>query len=209
MMAASTGATQYLWWLISRASGIVALVLITLAVLLGLSMSSRVLRRPGAGRVLLRLHEHVALVAVGAIAVHGLALLGDHWLRPGLKGITVPFAMSYRPAFTGAGIIAGYLAVLLGLSFYARRRIGVKRWRKLHRAVVLVWLLGVVHALGSGSDAAAQWLRALVLLPAIPISYLFVLRTLGSRATRAKKHATRSAAPASTPSRRLAEEGSA
>jgi sulfoxide reductase heme-binding subunit YedZ len=173
--------TPYLPWLVSRASGIVALGLVTLAVLLGLTMSARLLRRPGLGRTLMRLHEHVALVAMGAIAVHGLALLGDHWLHPGLRGLTIPFAMGYRPLFTGLGIIGGYLAVLLGLSYYARRHIGVRLWRRLHRAIVLVWVLGVVHTLGAGSDAATPWLRAFVLAPAIPISYLIVRRTLVGR----------------------------
>ncbi len=173
--------TPYLWWLVSRASGIVALGLVTLAVLLGLTMSTRLLRRPGVGRTLVGLHEHVALAGLGAIAAHGLALLGDPWLHPGATGLTVPFAMSYRPLFTGLGILGGYLAALLGLSFYARRRIGVKLWRRLHRATVLVWVLGVVHTLGAGSDAATQWLRAFVLLPAIGIVYLTALRILQSR----------------------------
>lgn len=179
--------TPYLWWLVSRASGIVALGLVTFAVLLGLTMSTKLLRRPGVGRTLVRLHEHVALVGLFAIAVHGLALLGDPWLRPGLGGLTIPFTMSYRPLFTGLGILAGYLAALLGLSFYARRRIGVKRWRSLHRATVLVWVLGVVHTLGAGSDAATQALRAFVLLPAIPIVYLTTLRIFQGRAQSARR----------------------
>ncbi|MFI5005155.1 MAG: ferric reductase-like transmembrane domain-containing protein [Solirubrobacterales bacterium] len=173
--------TPYLWWLVSRSAGIVALGLVTIAVLLGLTMSTKLLRRPGVGRTLMRLHEHVALVALAAIVVHGLSLLGDHWLAPGLRGIAIPFAMSYRPLFTGLGIVAGYLAALLALSFYVRRRIGVKLWRKLHRATVLVWALGVLHTLGAGSDAATQWLRAFALLPAIPIAYLLVLRVAGGR----------------------------
>ncbi len=193
--------TPYLWWLVGRASGIVALGLVAFAVLLGLTMSTKLLRRPGIGRTLVRLHEHVALVSMGAIAVHGLALLGDPWLRPGVSGLTIPFTMSYRPLFTGLGIVAGYLAALLGLSFYARRRIGVKLWRKLHRATVLVWVLGVVHTLGAGSDAATQWLRAFVLLPAIPVVYLLVLRILPRRRTPGRGGAT---AAAQSPPRAVA-----
>ena len=170
-----------IWWLVSRASGVIALVLISLSVIMGLAMAAKVLRRPALKRAAVRLHEHVALIALAAIAIHGAALLGDTWLKPGLRGITVPFALSYRPAFTGAGIIAGYLAVLVGPSFYIRRRIGAKRWRALHRATALVWILAVVHALGSGSDAAAVWLRAVVLVPAVPIVYLLVLRGLSPR----------------------------
>jgi len=181
---ASRDPSPYLWWLVSRASGIVALGLVTAAVLLGLTMSTRLLRRPGVGRTLVRLHEHIALVGLAAITVHGLALLGDPWLHPGPGGLTIPFTMAYRPLFTGMGIVAGYLAALLGLSFYARRRIGVKLWRRLHRATLLVWVLGAVHTLGAGSDAATPWLRAFVLLPAIPIVYLTVLRSLQGRTRR-------------------------
>jgi sulfoxide reductase heme-binding subunit YedZ len=169
---------RYLWWLVSRASGILALALISLSVLLGLAMAARVLSRPGRKRLVARLHKHVALVALVAIAVHGLALLGDGWLKPGWRGIAVPFALGYRPQFTGLGIIAGYLALLLGPSFYLRRRIGARRWRSVHRATVAVWLLSVLHTLGSGSDRERLWLRSIVLAPAIAIVYLFVLRVL-------------------------------
>ncbi len=180
-MSAAKDPTVYLWWLVSRASGIVALGVITATVLLGLTMSAKLLRRPGLGRTLVSLHEHLALVGLGAIAVHGLALLGDPWLHPGIGGLTIPFTLAYKPLATGLGIVAGYLAALLGLSFYARRRIGVRLWRRLHRATILVWVLGAVHTLGAGSDAGTLWLRALVLAPAVPIAYLFVLRMLGGR----------------------------
>ena len=205
--------TVYLWWLVSRASGIVALGLVTAAVILGLTMSSKVMKRPGLGRRLLALHEHLALVGLGAITVHGLALLGDPWLNPGPAGIAIPFTMSYRPLATGLGIVAGYLAALLGLSYYFRRRIGVRLWRRLHRATILVWIFGVIHTLGAGSDAATLWLRAYVLLPAVPITYLFVLRTLGSGRRRARAGAENAKAaigrgPRRTPlgAQQLAEE---
>ncbi len=169
---------QVLWWLVSRASGVVALVLISAAVVIGLLMAARVIRRPALKRTLIRLHEHLALVSLVAIAAHGLALLGDGWLKPGLRGIAVPFALGYRPAFSGLGIIAGYLAVLVGPSFYLRRRIGARRWRKLHRATLLVWMLAAVHAIGTGSDANTVWLRVIVLAPVVPIVYLLAIRLL-------------------------------
>jgi methionine sulfoxide reductase heme-binding subunit len=185
-----------IWWLVSRASGIVAVVLISLSVLMGLAMATRVLRRPGLKRAVMRAHEHVALVAIVAIVVHGVALLGDKWLKPGWSGIAIPFAISYRPALTGVGIIAGYLAVLLGPSFYIRRRIGALTWRKLHRATTLVWLLSVIHALGAGTDGKQLWLRGIVLATGIPIVYLLVLRVLAG-----KSHAKPRPHPPAAPSR--------
>ncbi|HET9104675.1 MAG TPA: ferric reductase-like transmembrane domain-containing protein [Solirubrobacteraceae bacterium] len=171
---------HYLWWLVSRASGIVALCLISLSVLLGLAMAARIVRGRGK-RSVRALHEHLTVVALVAIAGHGLALLGDTWLKPGVDGITVPFALGYRPVWTGLGIIAGYLAVLLGPSYYLRRRIGTRLWRRMHRAIVLVWLLSVLHTLGAGSDAGTFWLRAIIALSAIPIVYALTLRLLSPR----------------------------
>jgi len=201
-VTAHTDPSLYIWWLVSRASGILALGLVSLSVLIGLTMATKILRRPGMGRKLVRLHEHVALVGMVAIAIHGLALLGDPWLHPGVRGLTVPFTMSYRPLFTGLGVIGGYLAALLGLSFYARRRIGVRLWRKLHRATVLVWVLGVVHTVGAGSDASTLWLRAYMLLTGVPIVYLTVLRMLQSR----KSSPQRARAAQAAPVRQLTEE---
>ncbi|HEY7890838.1 MAG TPA: ferric reductase-like transmembrane domain-containing protein [Solirubrobacteraceae bacterium] len=179
-----TGAGVYVWWLVSRASGIVALALVSLAVLAGLTMATRLLSSGGIRRKLLRLHEHLALVALAMIVIHGGSLLLDPWLRPGLRGVVVPFAGSYRPLATGMGIIAGYLAGLFGLSFYARKRIGARMWRRLHRATVVVWVLGVLHTLGAGSDASATWLRAIVWASAVPIFYLMALRLLQSHKKR-------------------------
>ncbi len=182
-----------LWWLVSRASGILALVLISLSVLMGLAMAAKVLRAPRAKRLVVTLHEHVALTALLAIGLHGVALLGDRWLKPGLTGITVPFALSYRPQFTGIGIIGGYLALLLGPSFYLRRRIGARRWRRLHTLIALSWLLSVVHTLGSGSDAGQLWLRAVVALPAVPMAYLLTLRVLRPAPAASRKAPQRTA----------------
>lgn len=169
---------HYLWWLASRASGVVALVLISLSVLMGLTMAARVMRRPKLKRTVSRLHQHVAITALCAIAVHGLTLIGDPWLHPGIAGIAVPFRLRYRPEATGLGILAGYLAALVGPSFYIRRHFGPARWRKLHRLSALVWLMSAVHTLGAGSDAGRLWLRCLVLAPVMPLAYLVVRRAL-------------------------------
>jgi sulfoxide reductase heme-binding subunit YedZ len=172
---------NYIWWLASRASGVVALLLVTASVGIGLTMASKIVRRRGVAPVLARVHEQTALAGLVAIAVHGATLLADPWLHAGVTGVFVPFAMGYRTLFTGLGVVAGYLAALLGLSFYARRRIGARLWRKLHRATVLVWALGTVHALGAGTDAGSPWLRAFMLATGIPIVGLFAVRMLRGR----------------------------
>jgi sulfoxide reductase heme-binding subunit YedZ len=167
---------NYPWWLLSRSAGIVAFVLIAASVTLGLFMASGIWRRPGLKRDLVKVHQHLALAGLTMIAVHGLCLLGDKWLNPGIGGIAIPFTISYRPLWVGMGILGGYLAALLGPTYFVRRRIGTRRWRQLHRLTVVVYALAVLHSLGSGTDGASLWFRTMVVLSAIPILTLLVLR---------------------------------
>jgi methionine sulfoxide reductase heme-binding subunit len=186
----NTDLAQHAWWLASRASGIVALVLVTISVGLGLTMAGRWARKPGLPRVLAAIHEQTAVTALVAIAVHGVTLLGDPWLNPGPAGIVVPFTMQYRPLWTGLGIVAGYLGALLGLSFYIRRRIGPRLWRQAHRLTVVVYGLAVAHTLGAGTDASTPWMRIWLFATVPVIAVLFVARMIGAR---------RSARPARPP----------
>ena len=173
-------ALTYGWWLAARASGLVALALVTLSVGLGLTMAGGVSKRPGLKRTLVAIHEHAAVIAFVAICVHALTLMADRWLKPGLSGVLVPFTMSYRPFFTGLGVIAAYLVVLLGLSFYARRSIGTRLWRRMHRFTIVAYVLAVVHTLGAGTDASTPWLRGAMLVTGAPILFLFLRRVLPS-----------------------------
>jgi methionine sulfoxide reductase heme-binding subunit len=181
---------KYPWWLASRSAGIVAFLLVTAAVLIGLYMASSVARRPGLKRTLVKVHEQVALAALVAIGAHGVLLLGDAWLRPGVTGIAIPFTIAYRPLWTGFGILAGYLTLLLGPTFYLRRRIGARRWRQIHRVIVVVFVLAVAHSLGSGTDGASLWFRTLAIASSAAVAVLLALR-YGRRAPRRTRAATR------------------
>jgi len=93
----------------------------------------------------------------------------------------VPFAIDYRPVYVATGIVGGYAAALLGLSFYARKRIGAKRWRKLHRATPVVYVMALIHTLGAGTDAGSSWLRAFMLATAVPAAGLLARRLIATR----------------------------
>ena len=181
---------NYPWWLASRSAGIVAFCLIAASVTLGLFMSSGVYRRPGLKRDLLKVHQHLALAGLAMIGLHGVLLLGDKWLKPGIGGIAVPFVISYRPIWVALGILGGYLAALLGPTYFVRRRIGTRRWRTLHRATVAVYALAVAHSLGSGTDGTSAWFTVLVLFSGLPIMVLLVLRYRPSRRRRAAPRAS-------------------
>lgn len=182
--------THHIWWIASRSSGVVAMVLLTVSVAIGLSMAGRVSRNPVLRRRLIATHEHTAVAAIVAIALHGVTLLGDPFLKPGLTGIAVPFAGRHEPLWTGIGIVGGYIVAALGLSFYFRKRIGTQRWRRLHRFIAVGWAMSSVHTLGSGTDAGDVWLRVLVLAPAGPVLALLVHR-IGAARDKPKPEAPR------------------
>jgi len=202
--AAVSDPAHQLWWLTARAAGVVALVLVTVSVGLGLAMAGRATRRPAWRAALLTAHEQTAIAGLVAIATHGLALLGDRWLHPGVSGIAVPFALGYRRPFTGLGIVGAYLAALLGLSYYFRARIGARRWRAAHRLTLLVYLTGVVHALGSGTDVSAPWLRAFLVGTGVPIALLLLHRLRAGRPAGAARRVRPGSPRPSIPSRRPA-----
>lgn len=177
-------ATHQVFWLASRSLGVAAIVMLGVSVSLGLAMAGRLMRRPGMAGRLRRGHEAMTLVTLALIAGHGGLLLFDSYLRPGLAGITLPFAMSYRPVFTGIGIIAGWLAAILGLSFYARRRIGARTWRIMHRFTIVAYVLALGHVVGAGTDGRSPWMLALLTALTAPVVFAFTYRVLPPPARR-------------------------
>jgi sulfoxide reductase heme-binding subunit YedZ len=81
------------------------------------------------------------------------------------------------------GIVAFWALLVLGLSYYARGRIGVQRWRMLHRFAALAWVLGLAHSLGEGTDAGQTWFLASVAIVAVPALGLLLERRLAPVST--------------------------
>jgi sulfoxide reductase heme-binding subunit YedZ len=172
-------------WVTSRAAGTAALVLASLSVLLGVTMSMRVKLLPAADRRVV--HEAMSLATIAAIAVHAGATFLDPWLSPGLAGTLVPFGASYARGWTAVGQVAGWGTVLLGLSFYARRLIGVARWRRLHGFAALTWFLALIHAFGEGTDAGSLWWVLLVAAAAVPALAAVGVRLVTDRSPQAAR----------------------
>src|SRR6185312_116238 len=135
---------------------------------------------PGANKRDLRaIHEAMSLTTLAMVALHGLSLLGDSYLNPGVAGIAIPFVGFYRPLWTGLGIVAGYGLAVLGVTYYLRDRIGAARWRRLHRLTAVFWLAAIAHTIGAGSDAAEPWFLAISGAFVVPAAVLLGLRWLG------------------------------
>jgi sulfoxide reductase heme-binding subunit YedZ len=177
----ATAVAPHLYWITSRAAGIVALLLSSISVCVGLLMGGRVLK--GRQPDLRVAHEALSLGTLAALLVHGLTLIGDSFLHPSLGDVAIPFLSGYKTLWTSGGIVAFWAMALLGLSYYARTRIGPQRWRRLHRFTALAWLLGVVHSLGEGTDAGQAWFLAMTAIVVLPALALLAMRWLSPSAT--------------------------
>jgi sulfoxide reductase heme-binding subunit YedZ len=172
----ATTVAPHLFWITSRAAGTAALVLSSVGTSVGLVMGGRLMR--GRGPDLRVLHEALSLATIVALVVHALSLVGDKFLHPSVADVTIPFVSGYKSLWTTIGIVGAWGMIVLGLSYYARAKIGQQRWRFLHRFTAIAWILGVVHTLGEGTDAGQTWFLVMTAIVAVPAAILLVARWL-------------------------------
>jgi sulfoxide reductase heme-binding subunit YedZ len=148
------------FWLLARASGLLAYALLTASVLAGLILKSRPLGRSPSQAAVMDMHRFLALLGLGALALHGTALVLDDAVDIGLAALLVPGSAPYRPLATALGVVAAELMVLIYVSFSLRRRIGARAWRALHWLTYAVFVLATLHGLAAGTDAGRTWALA-------------------------------------------------
>ena len=146
-------------WYVARGTGTVALVMLTLAVLLGvLNRSGR--RFPGLPRFAVAdLHRTASLTAVVLGGVHLVSLWLDPYAALRVVNLVVPFTSSYRPLYVGLGTLAVDLLAVVTITSLLRFRLGQRAFRTVHWAVYGLWAMAVGHGLGAGTDGGTQWFR--------------------------------------------------
>ncbi len=151
------------FWILARASGLTAYVLLTLSVLAGLVLKARPLGARLRAAAVTDTHRALAFLGLGFIVLHGVALVLDATVRITPLALVVPGLTGYRPLATAAGVLAAELMVLIYVSFSLRRRIGARAWRRLHWATYAVFGLATVHGLAAGTDSGRAWALSLYL----------------------------------------------
>jgi predicted ferric reductase len=167
------------FWYLSRASAMVAYVLLWISMVMGLLMTNRLARTwPGVAQAL-DLHQHVGLLGLVFSLFHVLILLGDQYIGYTLQQLFTPFASTtYRPAAVALGQIGLYLMAPVMLSFYVRRWIGQRAWRALHFLSFVLFMLALAHGLLSGSDSGAAWVQNLYWISGGSVLFLTIYRVL-------------------------------
>ena len=147
-------------WYAARASGLVAWAVVTLSLLWGLALSTRLVRRKGVPAWLLDLHKFLGTLSIVFVAVHVVALWADNYVYFGARELFVPFASSWRSAAVAWGIAATYLLVAIQLTSWAMKRIPRRVWHGVHVLSIPMFVMATVHGFTAGADranVAVEW----------------------------------------------------
>ena len=159
-LAAAAGGSSPLWFA-TRATGVIALVLLTATVILGVGGIARI-ELPGLPRVVTAgLHRNLSLLVVALVGVHVLTTVTDSYTRIGLAAAVVPFSSGYRTFWLGLGAVALDLLLAVLLTSLLRGRLPYRAWRAVHWLGYACWPVALWHGLGTGSDSRVPWLLAL------------------------------------------------
>ena len=150
-------------WYLTRSTGIVTLVLVTLSVLIGIISSLRAGGKRTPRFVVAGLHRNVSLLTVVFIAIHVTTTVLDGYAPITFLDSVVPFISSYRPIWLGLGAVASDLVLALVITSLIRVRIGLRTWRGIHWTAYACFPIAIVHSLGTGSDASRSWMLAVVI----------------------------------------------
>lgn len=148
-------------WYAARAAGVVAYVLLTAGVGLGLALASGTAVERWPRFAIEELHRFAGILVGVFVVLHVVTIAIDDYLRFSVTAIVVPFASTYRPLWTGLGVVAAELLFALAIANRLRDRMPYRRWRRLHYATFAVWGAATLHGLATGTDRGTWWLLAL------------------------------------------------
>ncbi len=184
-------------WYASRATGVIALVLLTAVLVLGM-LVSRQGRLPGLPRfAATSLHRSVSLMSVVFVAVHVATAIADPYVTIGILASVVPFVSPYEPFWLGLGAVSVDLMIAVIVTSLLRARIGRRTWRAVHWLAYISWPVAFAHSIGSGPDMRHGWMLDLGLACAAAVAAALAWRVRG---------ALRAAPPAERPALILSRE---
>lgn len=173
-------------WEIARVGGILAYLLASGSVLIGILLSLRVRSSRWPRFLTTELHRFVTVLALMFTAIHGVAVWIDPFTGFAAAEVLFPLASHYRPLWLAFGIVAGYLLLAVWASEYVRRWIGYAWWRRFHYVAFAVFLLATVHGLGSGSDTRQPWALGLYIACTGSVLTLTAWRLIGATRLRVR-----------------------
>lgn len=176
LAASAVGPSTY--WYLTRATGAVAILLLTLTVALGVVDVGRWSSPRWPRFVLDALHRNVSLLAVAFLLAHIFTSVLDSFTSISLADAFIPFVGSYRPFWLGLGAVAFDLVLALVITSLMRRSLGHSAWRATHWLAYACWPVALLHGLGTGSDVKSGWLLVLTVLCVLTVIGAVLARVL-------------------------------
>ncbi|HET8978688.1 MAG TPA: ferric reductase-like transmembrane domain-containing protein [Solirubrobacteraceae bacterium] len=176
MIALGATVGPSIYWYLTRASGAVALILLTASVLVGIAAIAR-LRGPGLPRFMIDgLHRTASLLAVVFLVIHILTAVLDSFAPISLVDAFIPFVGVYRPLWLGLGAVAFDLMLAVLITSLVRQRLGHERWRAVHWLAYASWPIAVLHGFGTGSDVHQGWMLLINVICIVAVLVAVVAR---------------------------------
>ncbi len=182
LLRAATGPIS-LAWFISRGAGVAGYLLITGSMIYGLLITTKTANGTLPAPVSYGMHEFISWLGLAFIVAHTLVLLLDGYIGYTLPTLLIPFNSTvYRPIWVGFGQVAFYGSVLLSAAFYAKKYIK-RAWRVIHYISFLMFLLGTIHGLLSGTDSKTLIMQIVYIASFSSVMFLTLLRIFMPRHT--------------------------
>lgn len=171
----------HVYWFITRSSGIIAYLLFWLSTVWGLAVSSKMFDKIVPRAFTYDAHEYLSLLAIGFTLIHIVVLMWDSFAPFTLTQLLIPFASDYRPFWIGIGIIGTYLTILVTVTFYIRKSIGINTFRIIHYLSFIAFLGVVLHSWFSGTDTALLSTRIMYLGTVLVVVFMSVFWIVARR----------------------------
>lgn len=180
-IAASTiGPSTY--WYLTRASGVVAMVLLSAAVVVGAIDVTRISSRRWPRFVIDGVHQNASLLALVFLVLHIITTVLDSFAPIGLIDSVIPFVGTYRPLWLGLGALSFDLMLAVLITSLVRVSLGYRTWRAVHWLAYACWPVAILHGLGTGSDTKQGWLLVIYAACVIAVAAAVFVRILRERA---------------------------
>ncbi len=165
-----------IWWFLARSSGLVAAVLLVVAFIWGIMLSTQLVKPVKRAAWLLDLHRWLGGLTIGFVVVHVLSLIADSYVEFNLASVLLPFASEWRTAAVTWGVAGLYLLVAIQLTSWPpiRARLSRRAWRGIHfLSFPLLWIVAM-HSAGAGTDVGNP-LYVLAVLVLVNLAVFVVL----------------------------------
>jgi sulfoxide reductase heme-binding subunit YedZ len=166
------------YWYLTRSTGVVSLLLLTVSVVLGVIDVSRWSTPRWPRFIVDSLHRGVSMLVLVFLGLHIITAALDSFAPIALVDAVVPFIGSYRPFWLGLGAVAFDLLLALAITSLLRQRLGQRAWRITHWLAYACWPIALLHGLGTGSDVKSSWSLALTVMCVVAVVIAVGARTL-------------------------------